>query len=470
MISLQLTPAMCGGYDHDLIFRDPLVSTSYPSRPKAKRQPRGARAENRDTKDAGPSSSQVSSRNTEEFPLITSLAWPLLDIISLVVQNFTPVGESPQFVPPQSSVVSHRICGGWIGILPELARETRADEFLSPAVKALAVSVLARGRDGRAPMADALAAHNLAMASLHEGLGGWAASAPNTVAAAIMCLFLSEMIMPTSPESAIVHAKGMDDLMQLQGPAFYASGLSHHMFVGFRPVLVLQAFVSRRKHFLSEPRWTSIPYSIYAASPLQELFTEAFPLTGIMERMDALEGIPMVEAIPDAQQILEEILGVFQRIVHRDEILKGEITAYRWLPIFPVQHDLPIRFPDISAANFFTHVWAFEMICADHIVKLLTRYPCLSMSDAARTPGELPSIEMIKHLACWCFRSIEFLIQKEFKLFGAASTSLVLKTACDMFRTYGHDDPDLVFWHSRVSGIITGGGYAYLERLLNDED
>jgi hypothetical protein len=46
------------------------------------------------------------------------------------------------------------------------------------------------------------------------------------------------MIMPTGPTSAIVHAKGIEDLMKLQKPCFYASGISHHLFVGFRPVLV----------------------------------------------------------------------------------------------------------------------------------------------------------------------------------------------------------------------------------------
>lgn len=46
------------------------------------------------------------------------------------------------------------------------------------------------------------------------------------------------MIMPTGPTSAIVHAKGIEDLMKLQKPCFYISGVSHHLFVGFRPVLV----------------------------------------------------------------------------------------------------------------------------------------------------------------------------------------------------------------------------------------
>ncbi|KAF4452387.1 Isoflavone reductase family [Fusarium albosuccineum] len=285
-----------------------------------------------------------------------------------------------------------------------------------------------------------------------------------------MCLFLSEMIMPTSPASAIVHAKGMDDLMKLQGPTFYSSGLSHHMFVGFRPVLVLQAFITRRKHLLSDHSWTSIPFSIYAASPLQALFTEAFPLAAILERMDILQGFTIAQAMPDAQQILEEILYIFQSLVHREQILHGEAATHRWFPIFPAQSEQPIQFPSISVANYFTHLWAFQVICADSIIKLLTRYPCLSTPKEIMEPEELPSVEMIKQLACWCFRSIKFLIQKEFKLFGEASTSLIIKTYCDMFRAYGDDDPEMVFWYNRVSRILKGGSYPFLESLLGAAD
>jgi hypothetical protein len=44
-------------------------------------------------------------------------------------------------------------------------------------------------------MSDALAAHTTALESLNSGLDGWATSAPNIVAASIMCLFLSEVFI-----------------------------------------------------------------------------------------------------------------------------------------------------------------------------------------------------------------------------------------------------------------------------------
>jgi hypothetical protein len=46
------------------------------------------------------------------------------------------------------------------------------------------------------------------------------------------------MMLPTSTASGSVHAKGIEDLLRLQTPDFYSSGIGHQLFVGFRPVLV----------------------------------------------------------------------------------------------------------------------------------------------------------------------------------------------------------------------------------------
>ncbi|KAI8686722.1 Zn(2)-C6 fungal-type domain-containing protein [Fusarium sp. Ph1] len=334
----------------------------------------------------------------------------------------------------------------------------------------LAVSILARGSQGKAPMSDALAAHTTALESLKRGLDGWATSAPNIVAASIMCLFLSEMIMPTNPTSAIVHAKGIEDLMKLQKPCFYASGISHHLFVGFRPVLtqVLQAFFSRRKHFLSDPAWTSIPFEFYIPSPLQSLFTEVFPLAEILGRIDDLSDTPADQAVASAQEIVGELLEILEKLVHRDETVREETTARRWLPIFPVQEDLPIQFPDIIAGNFFTHLWAFQVICAHNIIKLTSKFPCLSTSSEMRDLDDLLDVKMINQLALWTFRSIEFLMKEEFKLFGAASISLPLRTACGVLKAFGAGDPEMVFWFCRVSRFIKETGYYFLIQLLGD--
>lgn len=70
------------------------------------------------------------------------------------------------------------------------------------------------------------------------------------------------MLLPTSSISCVVHAGGIAELIQLREPSFYTSGISHKLFVGFRPVLVsrcfppsMQATIDKYRRFfmLSQP-------------------------------------------------------------------------------------------------------------------------------------------------------------------------------------------------------------------------
>ncbi|KAM5366222.1 hypothetical protein ACJZ2D_010650 [Fusarium nematophilum] len=453
----------CAGYDHDLIFRPPVVSSSY-SKAKPKQSSPIAKKSKRQPAAPKPVPKALPAPRND-FPLTHSLTWPLLDIISLVVQNFSPVGEIPRVVATEASMFSHRICGGWVEVLPELAREAKADQLLSPAIKTLAVSILARGGGGRAPMSDALAAHTSALESLGAELSLGSTSSPNMIAASIMCLFLSEMIMPTSPTTAVVHAKGIGDLMQLQRPEYYSSGVPHHLFVGFRPVLALQAFFNRRNNFLADQAWTSIPFSFYTASPLQSLFTDVFPLAAILGTIDGLCDLPADQALGIATQTVEQLIDILHLLSHRDQTFKADA---RELPTFPAEPDSPLIFPTIIAANYSTHLWAFELICIHNIIKLTSNFPCIPRSTEKKGVRDLLSVGTIIQLACWSFKGVEFLLQDEFKLFGAASITLPLKTACDMFRAHGTHNPEMEFWFKRLSLIIKNKGYCFLTHMLDE--
>jgi hypothetical protein len=69
----------------------------------------------------------------------------------------------------------------------------RHERTLSSSVKALGVSILARGRNGIAPISDALAAHCSALNSLHDSLHHIHNSNSDVLAVAIMCLMISEV-------------------------------------------------------------------------------------------------------------------------------------------------------------------------------------------------------------------------------------------------------------------------------------
>lgn len=86
-----------------------------------------------------------------------------------------------------------RVCGAWIELLPVLSMTRRYETALSSSVKALGVSILARGRNGIAPISDALTAHCSALHSLHDSLHHIHTSDSDVLAVAIMCLMISEV-------------------------------------------------------------------------------------------------------------------------------------------------------------------------------------------------------------------------------------------------------------------------------------
>ncbi|KAG7143083.1 hypothetical protein HYQ46_007531 [Verticillium longisporum] len=130
------------------------------------------------------------------------------------------------------------------------------------------------------------------------------ASNSNLLAAATMCLFLSEMVLPTSNSSAPIHAKGIGDLLQLHEPDFYSSGISHQLFVGFRPVMFIHVFMSRQKSFLAETQWLHAPFSESGAAPLQNLFSEMMNMPVTVGVVEGLDTMPLEQAQFAAQNAL----------------------------------------------------------------------------------------------------------------------------------------------------------------------
>lgn len=202
-----LSGRTCPGYQHDLIFRPPIIAGQQPVVARASKRKRAAPLTNLQIervpyhRQTGVEHRSTDTTNTELHPyrqpstVPSPLSWPLLDIVSLVVQNFSPpeVLDGSYLVTGGSGISTPRVCGAWVQALPELARGGRAETFLSPSIKTLAVSMLSRAPDGRAPVSDALAAHAFALASLRSGLQGKVGSSSNMFAAAVMCLFLSEV-------------------------------------------------------------------------------------------------------------------------------------------------------------------------------------------------------------------------------------------------------------------------------------
>ena len=92
-------------------------------------------------------------------------------------------------------------------------------------------------------------------------------------------------------------------------------------------------------------------------------------------------------------------------------------------------------FPNIYAANFLTHYWAFWVLCVTSIRSLRAGHHDLLERpikvDDHSLESEYVSQKVIER-SLWILQSTEFLTQEEMKLYGVASVFLPLQIACSV--------------------------------------
>ncbi|KAH0492268.1 hypothetical protein TgHK011_007229 [Trichoderma gracile] len=476
------TKIKCGGYQYDLVFVPSHLSTGAPTKPKTRKDGKITKKQRECTT---AQTNTLTNASDEIFhasrPEVTdalcvvrpSLAWPFQDIISLVVQNFSPAVLSSNSAFMNWDIDIHpRVCGAWIELLPVLSLTRRYEMALSSSVKALGVSILARGRNGIAPISDALTAHCSALHALHVSLHHISHTADSDVlAVAIMCLMISELILPTAASSSAAHAAGLSDLIQLHSPEAYSTGPSHRIFIGLRPAIIIHSIRNKHPTFLASPEWRTVPFQFVKANSFHALMTEATAIPSILVDIDRLKcgspnAKPPFAVLQDLRNLLEALVNwnvSFQCLTNKPSfriLVKGPEQAQVW-------------FPDITTANSMTHYWTFWIMCVVYIRKLRDDYPELRDGDILIN-GESPESPLITEMAIqmstWIFQSIEYLVQDEMRLFGAISTTLPTRIAYQFLRYNHFYDRELLSWCERVIDGIRDRGYDYIAQYILDDE
>ncbi|KAK5992301.1 Kinesin light chain 1 [Cladobotryum mycophilum] len=439
----------CGGYEYDLIFVSSNLSGPPPAKTKTKKATNRKRQRELPLISPPPEEAEPEIINQHGMAITRSPTWPQNDIISVVVQNFTPMMNKRSVFSGEGE--APRICGAWIELLPSLSSSPLPEKALSASVKALGICILARGHKGRAPMSEALAAHCKALSSLHKSLLHVGSADSNVLVAAIMCLIISELLLPALNSSSTAHADGLGHLMQLHGPEFYSSGSSHRLFVGSRPAMIIQAICMKHPSFLANDEWKTIPFQNEPPAPLQALLTEGIAFPSIFADMDALEA-----KLPHARSpetILDDLVDL---LIH----LKGWDTAYQDVlskPQFRVvgpngYHGL-LWYSDITMANCMIHYWAFWVMCIVYIRKIRRLHPSLTKLPLL-IEGEIPESDLLTdvgiQMSTWTLQSVAYLTQDEMKLFGATSLTLPVRVAYKFLGAYCLHDEAKLLWSEKI--------------------
>ncbi|KAH7083513.1 hypothetical protein BKA63DRAFT_530273 [Paraphoma chrysanthemicola] len=327
-------------------------------------------------------------------------------------------------------------CGAWVGLLPSLVARAGSRELISSATKAFGTIILDRSHQGKSTSFQSREAYIATLQQLKHDL-----LLPKRVfrietAAAIVCLAMAELMLPTSDDSIPAHFGGLGALISMFPPELFSTGDFHAMFVGCRAVLLFQALTARKSTFLGQEEWLITPFRHHPPSEIQTLLGDAAILPYIMENVDILKTLPQDAAVPRARKmkmLLEEVLRRLSKWNSRSA--RGANgppdPSQQMEALDPPQHaESHLWFPSLLAANVHTHLWAFQIICLTELEKL---NPYLSDHDFARKEGEAQKeIDARRSVfaarICQCMK---YLLQDEMKLFGPASALFPLKIAYD---------------------------------------
>ena len=128
-----------------------------------------------------------------------------------------------------------------------------------------------------------------ALSSLRKDLASPEAFSLGTLAAT-SALSMFELITFSSHNGWIQHAGGLARLLQARGPWRHKNDLERKVFLENRILLIGQAMISRKRTFLEEHNWTSVPWedSPEAKEPFDYLIDIGCSIPGMLEDIDNL--------------------------------------------------------------------------------------------------------------------------------------------------------------------------------------
>ncbi|CAH0057114.1 unnamed protein product [Clonostachys solani] len=372
----------------------------------------------------------------ELYPLRLPLPDTLQDTISLVVRSYVPMIELPSGL---RSIVSQStlVCGAWVEALPDLTRGSGSliDECLEHAIRSLALSITAN-RTSK-PLLTPLSQHyGKTLSLLRRALNLPSDSHQNEKIAAMMCLALSEALFPVAPNSWFIHLRAISEVMQSCKPETFSTGISHKLFTGIRPLLILEAMAAQKATFLALDEWKAIPFQHNGPSSMQGFLSQAAIIPEILQKADILNTETLEN---DGIKRLNELSDIVTQLDASAITFEIEPNAPAYWPTSQtcdaVGNGYPhLCFSDLNAANAFTHLWAFEIVCLSKINDLQTAFPCLGdMGDSFYGDDNLRKPNMRRRrcidLAINICQSMKYMTREEWMMYGPSCAAFPVRMA-----------------------------------------
>ena len=191
---------------------------------------------------------------------------------------------------------------------------------------------------------------------------------------------------------------------------------------------MVQSVQSRKSAFMASKDWIDIPFSASPPSLMQQLINVTLVLPSLLERVDNLAELSITPQNSEVSDLWQSFLNLDSRLEDWEESLHEQSMWSQPLDSDsrPPLLGADIWFTDITMANFYMHIWAFQIIC----ILELSHLASVHTSTSWTLPKGPKTIQAASRKICL---SMNYLLQDEMKLFGPASAMLPLQTAYKVF-------------------------------------
>jgi hypothetical protein len=196
---------------------------------------------------------------------------------------------------------------------------------------------------------------------------------------------------------------------------------------------------SEKATFLASDEWKTIPFQHNGPSSMQGFLSQAATIPEIMQKADLLN----VETLEkDGIHRLIELSDIATQLEASAITFEIEPNAPAYWPSSPRSNVAGNGYPhlcfsDLNAANAFTHLWAFEIVCLSKITELQTAFPCLeNMGDSYFGDDILIKPNMRRQrcvdLAINICQSMKYMVREEWMMYGPSCAAFPVRMAFEV--------------------------------------
>ncbi|KAL4878812.1 hypothetical protein BJY04DRAFT_195122 [Aspergillus karnatakaensis] len=258
--------------------------------------------------------------------------------------------------------------GGWVDAIIDLHT---SDNVLRKALVAMSVSAVGKMEDSRLLREEGRKLYTGSLQSLASALKDpRRATSDATLTAIRLSSFWESMFGQSDGEiqqarAWQAHNLGDIALISSRSPYSFMSGHAHELFADGRTNLTMSYLRNRKRCFLADPEWKTIPWLQQPKTPRDHLFDVLLDLTGLFEDLDLMKICPN----PGKKELAKKhIIDRFFQL-HQDLLAWEILYSPPYEP--PLQPPETVRPQEIAGAHLMTTYWASVIIVASNLQSLV---------------------------------------------------------------------------------------------------